>query len=68
MRSMLIPLSAAVYLLHQDFWLWRSVRPLVAGYIPVGLAYHIAYMFLASGLMWLLVRYAWPEDRKDRQD
>lgn len=50
----------AVYLLHQDFWLWRSARPLVFGFLPVGLFYHACYSVLAALLMWLLVRHAWP--------
>ncbi|MCC7157163.1 MAG: DUF3311 domain-containing protein [Bryobacterales bacterium] len=65
MRWFLILLVLAVYLLHQDIWLWRDVRPLVFGFLPVGLAYHIGYMFLVSGLMWILVRCAWSEDEPD---
>lgn len=65
MRWLLILLVLAVYLLHQDIWLWRGIRPLVFGFLPVGLAYHIGYMFLVSGLMWILVRCAWPEDEPD---
>src|SRR5688572_6218379 len=33
----------AVYLLHQDIWLWRQPRPLVFGFLPPALAYHGAY-------------------------
>ena len=29
-------------LLHQDFWLWDDAT-LVAGFLPIGLAYHAAY-------------------------
>ena len=49
-----------VYVLHQDFWLWRSARPLVFGFLPVGLAYHAAYTIGISLLMLYLVRYHWP--------
>jgi hypothetical protein len=31
---------AAVYALHQDLWAWRAARPLVFGFLPIGLAYH----------------------------
>lgn len=48
------------YSLHQDFWFWRQLRPLVLGFIPIGLLYHAAYSVASAGLMWLLVRYCWP--------
>ena len=51
---------ALVYALHQDVWLWRSARPLVLGFLPVGLAYHAAYTIGISLLMWGLVKYGWP--------
>jgi len=50
-----------VYALHQDVWLWRTARPLVLGFLPVGLAYHAGYSVLAALLMWLLVSLAWPD-------
>jgi hypothetical protein len=33
----------------------------VLGVLPVGLAYHAAYAFLAAFMMWVLVKYAWPD-------
>ena len=51
---------AAVYALHQDIWFWRDARPLVFGFLPVGLAYHGAYCVLVAALMWALTRSAWP--------
>jgi hypothetical protein len=61
-------LIALAYLLHQDFWFWRTARPLVFGFLPVGLFYHAAYTVAASGLMWLLVRYRWPEHLEQTND
>ena len=52
--------TALVYLLHQDFWLWRSARPLVFGFLPIGLAYHAFYTVGVSLLMLYLVRRHWP--------
>ncbi len=49
-----------LYLLHQDIWFWRTVHPLVFGFLPVALAYHAAYCIAASGLMWALTKMAWP--------
>jgi hypothetical protein len=61
MRTLLLTLIvAAVYVLHQDTWLWTTAEPVVFGLLPVGLAYHVAYSIAAAGLMWLLVRVAWP--------
>lgn len=46
--------------LHQDFWFWSAARPLVFGFLPIGLFYHGCYSLAAGGAMWLLVRLAWP--------
>lgn len=51
---------AVLYVLHQDFWLWGSVRPLIFGFLPVGLAYHGLYCLAVAALMWALTRWAWP--------
>jgi hypothetical protein len=51
---------AAIYVLHQDFWLWRDARPLVFGFLPVGLFYHAAYTVAVSAMLWWLVRRHWP--------
>ena len=61
-------LIAAVYLLHQDYWFWRQARPLVFGFLPIGLAYHGLYCLAVAALMWALTRFAWPAhlDREDR--
>jgi uncharacterized protein DUF3311 len=59
------PLTAAIlvgilYVLHQDFWFWRSARPLVFGFLPIGLFYHAAFTVGCALVMWLLVKQAWP--------
>jgi len=61
MRSWLLGAAvAALYVLHQDVWFWNAARPLVFGFLPVGLFYHAAYSVVVAGLMWALVRFAWP--------
>jgi hypothetical protein len=61
MRRILLALAILlVYALHQDVWFWRTARPLVFGFLPVGLAYHAGYSVAAALLMALLVRTAWP--------
>jgi hypothetical protein len=60
LRPWLVLLVLIVYVLHQDIWFWRQARPLLFGFVPVGLSYHVLYTLAVSGAMWLLVRYAWP--------
>ena len=65
------PRHRRVYVLHQDVWFWRHARPLVFGFLPVGLFYHGGYCVAVALLMWLLMRLAWPshlEDRRGRVD
>jgi len=59
-RSLLVVAIIALYLLHQDFWFWRAAAPIVLGFLPIGLFYHLCYTLAISALMWLLVRQAWP--------
>jgi hypothetical protein len=49
------------YALHQDFWNWGQARPLLFGFLPIGLVYHVLYAAGAAAVMALLVRTAWPE-------
>jgi hypothetical protein len=63
MRFSTVLLTVAIvglYTLHQDLWFWRTARPLVFGFLPIGLAYHAAYCLAAAALMWTLTKYAWP--------
>ena len=59
-RALLVLAVATLYVLHQDFWFWRTPRPLFLGVVPIGLFYHACFSVAASLLMWLLVRNAWP--------
>ena len=61
MRNWLLAAAAgALWLLHQDFWFWDAARPLVFGFLPVGLFYHALHSLAAAALMAALVRFAWP--------
>jgi hypothetical protein len=53
-------LLAVLYVLHQDFWFWFAARPLVFGFLPIGLFYHAAFTLACSIVMWVLVAQAWP--------
>ena len=60
-----LALAAAIvllYVLHQDFWFWRTARPLLFGFLPVGLAYHGGFCLASAVLMWTLTRTVWPHD------
>jgi hypothetical protein len=61
-NRLLALLVITVYLLHQDCWNWKKVEPLVFGFLPIGLAYHAAYSLVAAGMMWVLVKFAWPRE------
>ena len=60
MRIAIPLLLLAYYILHQDFWNWNTARPLLFGFLPIGLAYHALYALGAAALMALLVKVAWP--------
>ena len=64
-RILLALAIAALYLLHQDVWFWRTARPLVFGFLPIGLAYHALYCLAAALLMWVLTAVAWPAHLED---
>jgi hypothetical protein len=59
-RPLLVLATVALYVAHQDVWFWSSAEPLVFGFIPPGLAYHVLYCLATSALMMLMVRHAWP--------
>jgi hypothetical protein len=61
-------LIALFAVLHQDFWFWRTARPLVFGFMPIGLFYHTAFTAACAVLMWLLVKYQWPSHLEPKAD
>ena len=65
MNLVAILMVAALYLLHQDVWLWQTARPLVFGFLPIGLAYHAAFTLVTSLALLALVRLTWPTHLDD---
>jgi len=59
-RLLLVLATVTLYALHQDIWFWRTARPLVFGFMPIGLFYHACFSVAAALLLGALVRYAWP--------
>ena len=64
-RTMLVIMFGALYVLHQDFWFWRTANPLVFGFIPIGLFYHACYTLATAFALLLLVRHAWPAELEE---
>ena len=60
MRALLYLGLAALYLLHNDVWLWERDGRLLG--LPVGLAYHVLFCLVVVAWMALVVRHAWPDD------
>ncbi|MFZ4794932.1 MAG: DUF3311 domain-containing protein [Blastocatellia bacterium] len=61
MKKLLLALLVVLlYLLHQDYWHWRVADPVVFGLFPIGYFYHLVFTIVVTGVMWLLVRLAWP--------
>jgi len=69
-RKLVWLMVGLLFVLHQDFWLWGNTS-LVFGFLPIGLAYHLAYS-LAAGCTWFaMIKFAWPshiEDFANRKD
>ena len=55
-----------LFIFHQDFWLWKN-GTLVFGFIPAGLAYHMAFSLLSALAWYLAVRFAWPAELEEGQ-
>ena len=60
MRLVLVLIVVAVLVLRHDYWWWDDARPLLFGILPVGLWWQALVTLMAAGMMWMLVRFAWP--------
>ena len=56
--TLLYAALAALYLLHNDLWLWNDSRLWLG--LPAGLVYHIGFCVVVSAVLGLMVVYAWP--------
>jgi presenilin-like A22 family membrane protease len=55
----------ALFLLHNDFWLWDNPKVVLG--LPIGLLYHIGFCAAAAILMALVVNHAWPHHLRDEE-
>ena len=53
-------LLAALFVLHQDVWLWHDAR-LVFG-LPIALTYHLSFCLAVTLVLALAVRWSWPRE------
>ena len=58
-RRTLYLLWIALFVLHNDIWLWHDDGILLG--LPVGLLYHVGFCLAAAVMMGLLVTYAQPQ-------
>ncbi len=58
--TLLMAVVVALIVLRLDFWNKGTVRPMLFGFLPVGLWWQALISFLAAVMMWLMVRLAWP--------
>ncbi len=62
MRKLVPILLVLLAILHQDFWFWNEIHPLVFGFVPIGLAYHVG-VSIAAAVLWAVAVYScWPKD------
>lgn len=59
MKRLVYAIIIIMVCFHFDFWNWDKIHPIVFGWIPIGLFYHIAYCFLFMGVIHLLNRFCW---------
>ena len=57
--------AVTVLILRHDYWFWDTPYPLLFGFLPVGLWWQGLVSILASVLMALTVRFAWPQELED---
>jgi hypothetical protein len=62
MKRVVVVSLVLLALLHQDFWYWDRIEPLVFGFIPIGLAYHMGVSIAAAILWAMAVHYCWPRN------
>jgi hypothetical protein len=54
-----------VFILRHDYWNWDTPYPLLFGFLPVGLWWQGVVSILAAVMMWMMVKFAWPQHLED---
>jgi hypothetical protein len=63
--ALLTIVAIVVFVLRHDYWNWDTPYPLLFGFLPVGLWWQGLVSLLACVMMWLMVRFAWPQELED---
>jgi len=68
MKFVIFGLIILLGLVHQDFWWWDRIDPLLFGFIPLGLAYQ-AGVSIAAAILWALaIKFCWPANLEDEAE
>jgi hypothetical protein len=62
MKKVVWGLVVLLAILHQDFWFWDRIEPLIFGFTPIGLAYHVGISLAAAAAWALATVYCWPHE------
>ena len=54
--------AVIVLVMRHDYWNWGTPYPLLFGCLPVALWWQALVSLSACALMWLMVRFAWPQE------
>ncbi len=68
MKRIVFGVIIMLAVLHQDYWWWDSIDPLVLGFIPIGLAYHAGVSVVAAVLWAMAIKYCWPDHLEDETE
>jgi hypothetical protein len=62
MSRLVWTLLLLLILAHHDFWWWDRYEPLLFGFVPIDLGWHVGISLGAGLVWWLAVRACWPRD------
>ena len=57
-----------VLFLRHDYWNWSEPRPLLFGFLPVGLWWQGVVSIFAAVMMALMVKFAWPAHLEEQTE
>lgn len=65
--SLAVLIVLIMFLLHNSFWWWPldGRLPLLFGFMPFAFSFYVAYAFLATAAMALVISLAWPDPPAD---
>jgi hypothetical protein len=63
-RTAAVAVFVVLLVAHQDVWFWDDPS-LVAGFLPIGLAWHAGFSVAAAALWAFVLRFAWDWEEGD---